>query len=110
MQSAGKTLLSIADIAERYGLTAPTVRTYNGQATQRRRAGTPTGHDFPPAVARVGNSPLFDADEVEGWFRNRPGRGAGGGRPRKSRVTIGAADHESKEDRACGHEITGATP
>lgn len=79
------TLLSIADIAETYRLGAATVRTYNGQAAQRRRTGSSRPHDFPAPAARIGNSPLFDADAVSDWFINRPGHGTGGGRPRKPR-------------------------
>lgn len=75
--------LSIADVADRYGLTPGTVRTYNGKAAQRRRAGLAKAHDFPAPVRRVGNSPLFAAPDVEQWFKRRPGRGVGGGRPRK---------------------------
>lgn len=78
-------LLSLADIAEQYALAPATVRTYNGKAAVARRNGTARGHDFPPPVDRIGNSPLFDAEAVRAWFDHRPGRGAGGGRPRKSR-------------------------
>lgn len=77
------TLLSIAEIATRFGLAAATVRTYNGQAAQRRRAGKPRPHDFPAAAWRVGNSPVFRLSEVDDWYNHRPGQGAGGGRPRK---------------------------
>lgn len=79
----GSTLLSISAIAAAFGLAETTVRTYNGQAAQRRRAGTAGPHDFPAPVDRIGNSPLFDPAAVRDWFDHRPGRGAGGGRPRK---------------------------
>lgn len=75
--------LLIAEIAARYGLSPATVRTYHGQATGRRRAGNSGENDFPPPIQRIGNTPLFDAEQVENWFTSRPGRGTGGGRPRK---------------------------
>lgn len=92
-------LLSIADIAETYRLGVATVRTYNGQAAQRRRAGSPRPHDFPVPVARIGNSPLFDADAVSDWFNNRPGRGTGGGRPRKPPASTCTAESTKRRMR-----------
>lgn len=77
-------LLSLADIAEQYALALTTVRTYNGKAAVARRNGTAGDHDFPAPADRIGNSPLFDAEAVRDWFDHRPGRGAGGGRPRKA--------------------------
>jgi len=94
------TLLSITDIADRFTLSAATVRTYNGQAAQRRRAGTDRPHDFPAPVSRVGNSPLFDADQIADWFSHRPGRGAGGGRPRKVREDQNRASATTSEEKS----------
>ena len=88
--STGSTLLSIAAIADAFGLAETTVRTYNGQAAQRRRAGTARPHDFPAPVERIGNSPLFDPAAVRDWFEHRPGRGAGGGRPRTRPARVDA--------------------
>lgn len=81
----GRELISISEIAEEYGLAESTVRTMNGQAAQRRRANKSRPGDMPALVDRVGNSPLFDRREVRAAFDQRPGRGAGGGRPRKAR-------------------------
>jgi hypothetical protein len=78
--------MTLSDIAGEYSLTVPTVRTYNGKAAHNRRQGTAKPHDFPAPVDRIGNSPLFDAREVRDWFDHRPGRGAGGGRPRIPRT------------------------
>lgn len=95
-------LMSLADIAERYELAVATVRTYSGQAAQRRRAGTSRPHDFPAAAARVGNSPLFDSAQVDDWHTHRPGRGVGGGRPRTvnngttARDSAGASESPSR--------------
>ena len=80
---AGRTPVSLAEIAAEYGLALTTVRTYNGQAAQRRRLGKVRPHDFPEPCDRVGNSPVFDPEKVRDWFEHRPGQGKGGGRPRK---------------------------
>lgn len=81
----GRELVSIAEIAAEHGLAESTVRTMNGQSAQRRRANKSRPGDMPALVDRVGNSPLFDRREVRSAFDQRPGRGAGGGRPRKAR-------------------------
>jgi len=88
----GRELISISEIAEEYGLAESTVRTMNGQAAQRRRANKSRPGDMPALVDRVGNSPLFDRREVRAAFDQRPGRGAGGGRPRKVREGDGATE------------------
>ena len=79
----GHAPVSLAEIAAEYGLALTTVRTYNGQAAQRRRLGKVRPHDFPAPCGRVGNSPMFDPVGVRDWFEHRPGQGKGGGRPRK---------------------------
>lgn len=94
----GSPLLSISAIADTFGLAEATVRTYNGQAAQRRRAGTARAHDFPAPVDRIGNSPLFDPAAVRDWFDHRPGRGAGGGRPRKRTTQTDGALAETTSD------------
>lgn len=81
----GRELVSVADIAAEHALAESTVRTMNGQAAQRRRAGMPRPWDLPAPADRIGNSPLFDRQAVKAAFDQRPGRGAGGGRPRKMR-------------------------
>lgn len=88
----GRELISISEIAEEYGLAESTVRTMNGQAAQRRRANKSRPGDMPALVDRVGNSPLFDRREVRAAFDQRPGRGAGGGRPRKVRECDGVTE------------------
>ncbi len=85
VRRGGRDLVSIADIATEHGLAESTVRTMNGQAAQRRRANESRPWDMPAPVDRVGNSPLFDRQEVRTALAKRPGRGTGGGRPRKAR-------------------------
>lgn len=93
-------LMTLTDIAGEYALTVSTVRTYNGKSAQKRREGTAGPHDFPAPVDRIGNSPLFDSREVRDWFDHRPGRGAGGGRPRTRRTTSFDTAGEASEPRA----------
>lgn len=99
-------LMTLADIAGAYALTVPTVRTYNGKAARNRREGTARPHDFPAPVDRIGNSPLFDAREVQDWFDHRPGRGVGGGRPRRQRTATSAGTGEGRRNPRPAREAT----
>ncbi|ASU61228.1 hypothetical protein CGQ36_06535 [Nocardiopsis dassonvillei] len=63
---------TVTDIAARLGVTAATVRSYKHRGL------------LPPA-RYVGRTPVWRAEEIETWIRQRPGRGAGGGRPRRLR-------------------------
>jgi len=40
---------------------------------------------MPPPDARFGRTPVWRPATIQEWVRRRPGRGAGGGRPRKNR-------------------------
>ncbi|MET4614097.1 hypothetical protein ABIC28_005110 [Rhodococcus sp. PvR044] len=40
----------------------------------------------PARIGKVGNSPVYDRRKVLEWINNRPGRGAGGGRPPRRRT------------------------
>lgn len=76
------TLLTLADIAELLGLEYRTVRNYHQIATRRRRDGGLRPGDFPAPDMRFGRSPVWKASTIASWRTRRPGRGAGGGRPR----------------------------
>lgn len=76
-------LLDLRAVAERCDLAYPTVRGYHNLATARRRDNAPHAGDFPPPDDRFGQSPVWLPETVDGWLTARPGRGAGGGRPRK---------------------------
>lgn len=76
-------LLTLMDIAEREGLAYRTVRNYHQMAERRRRDGTPRPGDLPPPDDHVGVHPVWRVSTIRKWHANRPGRGAGGGRPRK---------------------------
>lgn len=64
--------LSLADIAERAGVEANTMRTYRSQGR------------LPEPDAMTGPTPGWLPETIEQWLTNRPGRGVGGGRPRKT--------------------------
>lgn len=68
-------------IAERIGVTQPTVHAYHTRAKRNRAAGTPRAGDLPEPDQWFGNSPVWLEETVERWLGDRPGRGVGGGRP-----------------------------
>lgn len=76
--------LTLEDCAHALGLTYRTVRNYHQVAERRRRDGGIRPGDFPPPDMRYGRSPVWKASTIKRWAANRPGRGAGGGRPRKA--------------------------
>lgn len=76
-------LLDLADLAEKTGLAYETVRSYHNHAEARRREGNPKPGDLPPPDQRFGRSPAWLETTIDMWRANRPGRGAGGGRPPK---------------------------
>ncbi|MGX6604799.1 hypothetical protein ACWKSP_22125 [Micromonosporaceae bacterium Da 78-11] len=83
------------DVAELLGPTikGKTVSTYLYESQvkvgrgPRERAGRYVKHPFPAPDGYHGKAPwwrLERADEILMWRDSRPGRGAGGGRPRQS--------------------------
>ena len=76
----------LREVARYAGVTYNSARTYHGRAEINRRAGDPKPGDLPPPDARFGNSPVWRPETIVRWYTiQRPGRGAGGGRPpRKS--------------------------
>ena len=75
--------LDLFAIAERLGLAYTSVRSYHINAEVRRHRGTSKPGDFPPPDNRFGRTPVWSSDTIDAWHANRPGRGVGGGRPRK---------------------------
>lgn len=63
--------LDMRAAAARLGVDYATVRRYRA-----------TGN-FPPADVRVGQSPGWLPETLDAWQAARPGRGVGGGRPRR---------------------------
>lgn len=76
-------LLDMQGVADRTGLTYKTVRNYHHIAEARRAAGESRPGDMPPPAATFGRSPVWEPKAIDKWISNRPGRGVGGGRPRK---------------------------
>lgn len=64
--------LTVREVAKLLGWKEQTVRKYR---TESRR-------DFPEADGMKGVSPWWRPETITTWRDNRPGRGAGGGRPR----------------------------
>jgi hypothetical protein len=89
--------LTIADLPaylhDRHGLTGrsggplteSTVRSYHDAATKRRNDECPRPGDFPAPDQHFARTPVWLEATVDTWATNRPGRGAGGGRPRKDK-------------------------
>lgn len=76
-------MLDTAGVAEYIGLTYMTVRGYHSHAEQRRQRGTSRPGDLPPPDAYFGRTPVWRVSTIDRWNARRPGRGVGGGRPRK---------------------------
>lgn len=66
--------LDYAEIADLIGVSVDTVRTYQKRAEANRRAGAPSVRDLPAPVRRVGQSPLYSAEEIGAWIRTRENR------------------------------------
>lgn len=82
--SATNDLVDLATIAEMLGVTVGSARTYNQRARVNRRNSTPKLGDLPEADAYLSGSPVWQRQTIEEWMARRPGRGAGGGRPRSA--------------------------
>lgn len=65
-------LLDLQQVADRLGVSYATVRRYRSQDA-----------GFPEPDVMLGQSPGWRARTIEAWVSARPGRGVGGGRPRK---------------------------
>lgn len=74
--------LDMAGIAELLGVKHQSVHVYHTRAKRNRTAGTPRPGDLPEPDERFGNTPVWHVDTIERWrTQQRPGQGAGGGRP-----------------------------
>lgn len=65
-------MLSMREIAERLGIEANTLRSYRSDGR------------LPEPDAMLGMAPRWRPETIDTWHANRPGRGVGGGRPRKN--------------------------
>jgi predicted DNA-binding transcriptional regulator AlpA len=76
--------LTLTDLAQLLGVKTETVSFYRAHSKAGRRY---ADHPFPAPDRLVGRSPIWHAnrvEEIKAWDAQRPGRGVGGGRPRKS--------------------------
>ncbi|HEY8590206.1 MAG TPA: transcriptional regulator [Naasia sp.] len=62
-------LLTLDEVAARYGWTIATARQYRASGV------------LPPPDAVFGRTPVWLPATLDVWERDRPGQGAGGGRP-----------------------------
>ena|SRR5262252_608137 len=75
-------LLSIQQAADILGIEYQTARAYHGRAMARRKRGfDPKPGDWPEEDRRVGKTPAWFESTIRRFEANRPGQGAGGGRP-----------------------------
>lgn len=75
--------LDLPAVAARTGLAEDTVRTYLARTRARVSAGDEIrAHDFPLPDDQVSGVPVYYAATIDRWLAARPGRGAGGGRPK----------------------------
>jgi len=82
------TYLDLAGAAEVAGVQYRTMRNYHQTAERNRRlaekykdASFIRPGDLPKPDDTFGRSPVWLPATIEQWMANRPGRGAGGGRP-----------------------------
>lgn len=64
--------LTLGDVARRLGLSLSTVHNYRYQGR------------LPAPDGTLGNSPWWLPETIDAWQASRPGRGVGGGRPRRN--------------------------
>jgi hypothetical protein len=79
------TYWGLRDIAEKLGVQYSSARTYHGRAEINRRRENVRPGDMPPPDDRFGNSPVWAQETVEAWIKRRPGKGSGGGAPRRNK-------------------------
>lgn len=82
------TYLTLSGVAERAGVQYRTMRNYHQTAERNRRLAKKHKDlsfirpgDLPEPDDKFGRSPVWLPSTIDEWISNRPGRGAGGGRP-----------------------------
>lgn len=88
-------LITIATIADMYGLSYLWVRELASTSVRAHRAGRATTAHLPPPDRYVGGSPVWHRVDLDAWHMSRPGKGAPwSGRPR------GALDTTTRKPRS----------
>lgn len=80
-QAKTQTFLTLSDVAAVIGVGIDSMRVYHQRAARNRRTGKPRPGDLPPPDETFGRSPVWSDETISEWIEQRPGRGAGGGRP-----------------------------
>lgn len=82
------TFLDLRGVAELAGVQYRTMRNYHQAAERNRRLAEKHQDDefirpgdLPAPDEIFGRSPVWKRSTINAWLRERPGRGAGGGRP-----------------------------
>lgn len=75
--------MDLTAIAHRLGITPDSARTYHARSQQHRAKHTPKPGDMPPPDYTVAGRPAWEKETIEAWITARPGKGFGGGRPRR---------------------------
>lgn len=91
-------ILDISGLAEYMEWTIKSTRTAHARSTKRRREGLPRPGDLPKPDEQFGGSPVWYLSTIQEWKPERPGRGKGGGRPKKPRPV--EDDRENGEARS----------
>jgi predicted DNA-binding transcriptional regulator AlpA len=70
------TQLDQTAVAARLGVTRATI--------QRYRSADRGKYGFPEPDGMIGRTPWWKPETIDAWAANRPGKGAGGGRPKRT--------------------------
>lgn len=106
---ADDTMITTPVWAKLQGVKPSTVSRKLADAKLRRAAGESRPGDMPAEDARVGNSPVWTMKTYRAWDKQRPGMGAGAGRPPGAGVRgpTPRALHLPEECPHCKLTITG---
>jgi hypothetical protein len=67
--------MTLAQVADRLGVTVLSARLFHNQATRRRREGRSNSWDMPAPDLVVGRSPRWFRETIEEWVLVRPRAG-----------------------------------
>ncbi|SIJ95668.1 hypothetical protein [Mycobacteroides abscessus] len=73
--------LTLTDVAAEMGWSVKTARNRHHDANTNRANNTEKPGDLPEPDHHIGNKPVWKPATIATFKANRPGRGAGGGRP-----------------------------